>query len=208
MHAVIEEPESGFHDSSRLRAAAFTLSTRVNASATGTTALPGSSSTSTSIRRSRWANLATTLNQLLGHRNTEAIFFRGNAADRGGFFIAARCVLDVWTNGGRFFGGMHTSTNIVVTDPSTVNDSIGFCIDAADNGAISFMTRGTLGATKAPTGFTAVSGNGYDLYIHCFANATQVFWRIVDLNTQIEASGVATLNLPGNTTTRIQRIPT
>lgn len=161
--------------------------------------LPATTSTSQSIRRTRWANLVTTLNQVLGQRNTELLFFRGAAINQGGFFFAARCGLDTWTNGGRFFGGMHTGTGVVGADPSTTNNSIGFCIDAADNGAISFMTRGTAATTKAATGFMAVSGKGYDLYINCFANDTNVFWRIVDIDTQLEASGVATLNLPANT---------
>jgi hypothetical protein len=88
---------------------------------------------------------------------------------------------------------------VVSADPSALNNTVGFCVDVADNGAISFLTRGTV-ATKAATGFTITSGKGYDLFIFCAANGTQYGWRIVDLNTGAEASGAATLNLPTNTT--------
>lgn len=166
---------------------------------TYTTALPTVTSIYTSIKRARWANIVTTLNQVLGQRNTEAVFFRGSAANQGGFFFHARCGFDVWTNGGRFFAGMHTATTVVSADPSALNNTVGFCVDAADNGAISFLTRGTA-ATKAATGMTITSGKGYDCTIFCAANSSQYTWRIVDLNTGAEASGTATATLPTNTT--------
>lgn len=150
------------------------------------------------VARARWANVVTTLNQVLGQRNTEAVFFRGSVAGQGGFFFQARLGFDVWTNGGRFFAGMHTGTTVVSADPSALNNTVGFCIDAADAGAISFLTRGTA-ATKAATGFTAVSGKGYDVYIFCAPNSAQYEWRIVDINTGVVATGLATLNLPTNT---------
>lgn len=164
---------------------------------TYTTALPTTTSIYTTIKRGRYANVVTTVNQVLGQRNTEALFFRGAAANQGGFFFQARLGFDVWTNGGRFFAGMHSATTVVSADPSTLNNTVGFCVDAADNGAISFLTRGTA-ATKAATGFNIVSGKGYDVFIFCAANSTQYTWRIVDLNTGAEANGTATLTLPTN----------
>lgn len=166
---------------------------------TYSTALPTTTSFYTSMKRGRWANVVTTTNQVLGQRNTEAMFFRGNAAGQGGFFFFARLGFDVWTNGSRFFGGMHTGTTVVSADPSALNNTVGFCVDAADNGAISFLTRGTA-ATKASTGMTITSGKGYDVYIFCAPNSSQYTWRIVDINTGTEASGTATANLPTNTT--------
>lgn len=164
---------------------------------TYTTALPTTTALYTTIKRGRWANVVTTTNQVLGQRNTEAMYYRGTPG--GGFFFFARAGFDVWTNGGRFFAGMHSGTTVVSADPSALNNTVGFCVDAADNGAISFLTRGT-GATKASTGFTIVTNKGYDLYIFCAPNSSQYTWWIVDINTGTEASGTATLNLPTNTT--------
>jgi hypothetical protein len=39
--------------------------------------------------------------------------------------------MDVWTNGGRFFAGMHATT-VISADPSALNNTVGFCVDAAD----------------------------------------------------------------------------
>lgn len=94
---------------------------------------------------------------------------------------------------------MHSATTVVSADPSALNNTVGFAVDAADNGLIYFLTRGTA-ATKATTGLTFVSGKGYDMYMFCASNSTQVSWRIVDINTGVEATGIATLNLPTNTT--------
>lgn len=163
-------------------------------------ALPTTTSIYTAIARGRWANVVTTLNQVLGQRSTEAMFFRGSLVNQGGFFFAARGGFDVWTNGARFFAGMHTATTVVTANPSALAGTVGFCVDSTDNGAISFLTRDATTATKASTGLTIASGKGYDCFIFCAANSTQYTWRIVDLNTGTEASGTATGTLPVNTT--------
>lgn len=166
---------------------------------TYSTALPTTTNRFTSMKRARWANVVTTLNQVLGQRNTEAMFFRGNAAGQGGFTFYARCGMDVWTNGGRFFAGMHTATTVVSADPSALNNTVGFAVDAADNGSISFLTRGT-SATKAPTGMSFASNTGFDLYMSCAPNSSEISWRIVNIATGAQTSGTATLTLPANTT--------
>jgi hypothetical protein len=164
--------------------------------------LPTDTSLSTGIRRGRYANVVTTANQILGIRNTEALFFRGNSnAGAGGFFFFTRVVFDVWTNGSRFFAGFFGTTSVISGDPSAQDDTVGFCIDAADAGAISFLTRRT-SATKASTGFTAVTGAGFDLYIFCAPGSSQYSWRIVAINSATEASGTATATLPTNTIKR------
>jgi hypothetical protein len=101
----------------------------------------------------------------------------------------------VWTNGARFFAGLHTATTVISADPSALNNTVGFCIDAADNGAISFLMRGTA-ATKTATGFTAATNKGYDMFIYCPPNSTTVYWRIVELNSLTEASGNTSTNAP------------
>ena len=160
-----------------------------------TGALPTNTNLYTVLKRSRYANVVTTVNQVVGQRNTEAMFFLGNIADQGGFFFISRFGFDTWTNGSRFFAGLHSATTVVSADPSTLNNTVGFCIDAADNGAISFLTRGTI-ATKAVTGFTAVSNKGYEIYIYALPNSTTIGWTIVDLTTLTENSGTATTNQP------------
>lgn len=152
-------------------------------------------------KRSRYANIVTTTNQVLGQRNTELMFLVSpSTAGQGGLFFYTRCGFDTWTNGGRFFAGMHSATTVVSADPSSLNNTVGFCIDAADNGAISFLTRGTTSATKASTGFTTATNKGYDLFIVNPVGTSTYSWRIVDIVTGTEASGTATLNPPAANT--------
>lgn len=180
-------------------AAGLWLGTSASNGGTYSTALPTTTSLYTSMKRARYANVVTTLNQSLGIRGGENMFFRGSVAGQGGFFFFARCGFDVWTNGARFFVGMSTGATVITADPSALNNTVGFCVDAADAGAISFLTRDTA-ATKASTGFTITSGKGYDIYIFCAPNSSQYTWRIKDINAGTEASGTATANLPTNTT--------
>jgi len=166
---------------------------------TFTQALPTVTSIYTSIKRARYANVVTTVNQVLGQRNTEAMFFRGSVAGQGGFFFYARLGFDVWTNGGRFFAGLHSGTTVVSAEPSALNNTIGFCVDSTDNGLISFLGRGTT-ALKTTTGFTISSGKGYDVYMYAAPNSSSVYWKIEDLNAGTEFSGNLSSNLPTNTT--------
>jgi hypothetical protein len=168
-------------------------------SGTYSTQLPTTTSVYTSIKRARWANVITTTNQVLGQRNTEAMFFRGNAAGQGGFLMRGRFGFDVWTNGGRMFAGMATATTVVSADPSALNNTVGFCVDAADNGLIHFLTRST-SATKQSTGLTITSGKGYYFSIQCLPNSSAYTYSITDLNTGTVYSNTATLTLPTNTT--------
>lgn len=162
---------------------------------TYTTALPTTTNLYTAMKRGRWANVVTTTNQVLGQRNTEAMFFLGGVAGQGGFLFYARFGFDVWTNGGRLFAGLHTGTTVISADPSALNNTCGFCVDAADNGAISFLTRGT-SATKASTGMTIGTNSGYDVYMFAAPNSSVIGWRIVDFVNGTEASGTASTNMP------------
>lgn len=175
---------------------------------TYTVGLPATTNKYTTIFRSRYANAAITANQVLGQRNIQKLWFLSSTAGLGGFFFFARGGFDVWTNGGRFFAGMSAATNsaaaspTISSDPSTNANTCGFCVDATDNGVITFLTRNATTATKATTGFTITSNSGYDVYIFALpGDNTQVWWRIVDLVTGTEASGIATANLPVNNTT-------
>ena len=163
---------------------------------TYTTLLPTDINIYTSIKRGRWANVVTTLNQVLGQRNLELLFFRGSTViGAGGFKFFARGGMDIWTNGARFFTGMHSATTVVSANPSLLNNTVGFCVDNADNGLIYFLTRDTV-ATKVSTGFYMATNVGYDFYIFSAPNGTSYTWRIVNLNTGAEANGIATTNLP------------
>lgn len=162
---------------------------------TYTTQLPTTTNRYTSMKRARWANVVTTTNQVLWQRNTEAMFFLSNSANQWGFYFFARCWFDVWTNGWRFFAGLHSATTVVSADPSALNNTVWFCVDAADNGAISFLMRGTV-ATKTSTWYTIATNSWYDVEFWASPNSTTVNWKITDLNAWTSASGSTSTNAP------------
>lgn len=162
--------------------------------------LPASGSILAQIKRSRYANVITTTNQVLGQRGTEALFHRGSVANTGGFHFYARFTADTWTNGGRLFVGMHTGTTVISADPSALANTIGFGVDAADNGLIYFITRDATTGNKTTTGLTCVTGKAYDVFMFCYPNDSTVYYRIVDLITSTAVEGSRTSNLPVNTT--------
>jgi hypothetical protein len=68
---------------------------------------------------------------------------------------------------------MHTATTVVSADPSALNNTVGFCIDAGDLEQFNKRNR----CYKAATGLTMASAKGFDFI--CFAIGTTVSWRIV-----------------------------
>lgn len=166
---------------------------------TFTAAAPTNTNIYTAQTRARYANIVTTTNQILGIRlSATPTYFLGNATDQGGFFFFARIGFDVWTNGGRMFVGLTANTGgtTVSADPSATNNSVGFAVDAADNGAISFLMRNASAATKTPTGMTIVSNKGYDLLMFAASNSTTVSYKITDVVAGTSATGTVSTNAP------------
>jgi hypothetical protein len=136
---------------------------------------PGTVSRYDYLNRSAYANVVTTTNQSLGVTQNSSTFFRNSSSSFGGYSFYARA-----------------------GEPSAHNNSVGFAVDSTDNGAIFFQTRGT-STTRAATGFTCESGNGFEMFLSCAAGGSSYSWRIVNINTGAEVSGTATLNLPSAT---------
>lgn len=168
------------------------IGTAGSTSGTYSTSLRAGNSPSLGMKRARWANVATTLNQALGLRSTENAFYRGNQPRQGGFFYFSRCGFDVWTDGSRFFAGFgaQATTEVTASDLISAGNSIGFCVESGDNGGISFVTVNASNAKyKQSTGFTITSGKMYDLYIFCPPNSDVIYWRIKDIDSDTDATG-------------------
>lgn len=156
-------------------------------------------------KRGRWSNVVTTLNQVLGMRNTEALWYRGDAASKGGFFFYCKFGMGTWTNGGRIFVGLSAAVNtttacpVVSANPSSVNNTVGFAIDDTDAAAIQFLSRGTV-ATKTAVGASMATNSGFEAFVFCPPNSASIKWRLVNINTGAVFTGEATTNLPAATT--------
>ncbi|HRG29447.1 MAG TPA: hypothetical protein PLJ00_16230 [Chitinophagales bacterium] len=139
----------------------------------------------TAMRRSTFASVVTTANQQVGIR-TEAQFYRGNAAGQGGFFFCCKFGLDNWTAGDRLFVGFSASTTAVVTvQPSTLANTLGFCIEAGDT-AITFLHNDAAGTGVKETiaGQPALADSqGYIAYIYAKPNDSVVYFRLDDMLT-------------------------
>lgn len=165
--------------------------------------LPTVTNLATMMRRSTFPSVVTTANQQVGIR-TEAMFFRGNASNLGGFFYVCRFMFATWTAGDRLFVGLCSGTTGVVTvQPSTLLNMLGFGIDAADT-AITFMHNDATGTCTKDTiaSQPALATNqGYIAYIFAKPNDTTVYYRLDDVNLQTTIIDTSTSSdLPVNTT--------
>jgi hypothetical protein len=107
----------------------------INGSWTGTigsgvgtysTGLPSTTSVYTSVKKSRYSNVVTTLNQVLGQRNIEAMYAWFYCWSRWVFFYS-RC--------GLILGQMVvvsllecTATTVISAEPSALNNTVGFVL--------------------------------------------------------------------------------
>jgi hypothetical protein len=150
------------------------------------------------VYRGTYANLITTVNQSIGVNTNDTLFYRSTTAGaNGGFTFYSRWGFDIWGNGGRLFQGLSSSgTTPVTADPSATNNSVGFAVDAADNGLIYFMTRDGTTTNRTSTGFTIVNNKGYDCWFFCPADGSAIYWRIVDCATGAVATGSTSSNMP------------
>jgi hypothetical protein len=165
--------------------------------------LPTTVNLYTAMRRSTFASIITTANQQVGAR-TENMFFRGAVDGMGGFMFTCRFGLNTWTAGDRLFVGLCQGTTAVVTvQPSSLFNTLGFCIDAGDT-AITFLHCDSSSASTKDTISgqpTLASLQGYDAYIWCAPNDSTVYYRLDDVltgNTIVDTS--TNTNLPANTT--------
>lgn len=163
--------------------------------------------TSTQLRRSRFTNVVTTTNQILGITNSTAAsipsFWRGNTPGNGGFFFQTRFTTELVPAATiRLFVGLTSLTTGVTAADTTTGDAAGLCHVTTDNiTTMSFMTRDNTTTTYATfTVPTIASGNAYDFTMYAKPNDTVIYYRLVDLltgNTLVDSSTSTTL--PRNT---------
>lgn len=162
---------------------------------------------SNQMKRTRYANVATTQNQQLGPRmNTvaEQQFWRGNAAGLGGFFFATRFIVELWAASTcRIFAGLTASaTGSVVISDTVLNNTCGLWHDTTDaNTTFNFVTRDATTTTKQTiTVSNAIAaGNSYEFYMFCAPNGTTIFWELYDIVNNVRYTGSQTTTLPANT---------
>ncbi len=173
---------------------------------TGTAANPVPAATShlTSVRRATFSSGATA-GTVASHRQSVLQVWRGNAANRGGFFFTIRFGTSALQSGNRAFVGLADSvaapTNV---DPTTATapGKVGLAINA-NTGNWKFVnnitgtapTTTNLGATM-PINTTDV----YELILYSPPNGSSIGYRVKNITTDSTVSGSVSTNIPSNTT--------
>lgn len=180
----------------------------------GTVSHPTPSTTapavSNQMRRTRYANVVTTTNQTLGIKAAAADtlnYWRGNAAGLGGFFYAARFIVELYpASTVRIFAGLTASSaTYVVASDTVLNNTCGLWHATTDpsSGANSFnfVTRDTTTTTKQSIALSnaIAAGNSYDFYMWCAPNGSEIFFRLEDVVNGVSYTGSSTTTLPAST---------
>lgn len=176
----------------------------------GTVSHPTPSSTAPAIynqqKRTRWANVVTTTNQVLGLRTAtaEKRFWRGNAAGLGGWNFHARFAIGLWPAATvRLFVGLNDSNSGWVISDTLTGSGCGFWHDTTEAATVlSFVTRDGTTATKAAiTLATALAvGQTFDAFIYCPPNGSAIFYALLEENTNtvlVDTSTTTTIPASG-----------
>jgi len=172
---------------------------------------PAATDVASSGRRTSYANVAATQNQVLGPRfNTDAerCFFRGNVAGTGGFFFFARFRLTCPASTVRLFCGLHgvNATAALVGNDTPSGPHCGLSRATTDpatgSGALSFATHDgtTRNALPINLGSDLVTGSPLlEFMMYCAPNGGTIFFRLDDVTNGVTYTNSATANLPGAT---------
>lgn len=165
---------------------------------------PAATSLLTSVRRTTITSAATAPS-LSSHRQGVLQVWRGNAANRGGFFFTTRIATRTLQSGNRaFFGLADVTTAPTNVDPttSTTPGKIGIAINA-NTGNWSFVNNitGTAPtATALGSNFPVNNTDLYELVMYSAPNGSSIGYRVTNLSTGNTTTGSVSTNIPSNTT--------
>jgi hypothetical protein len=181
-------------------------------SGTATARSPGTSSLVDGIKRIGYVStgIATSVT---GVRNTTAQYWRGNAANCGGFHCLFRwAISDAPTVAtGRIFVGLQAATGAPTdADPSGLSNLIGVGTNANDT-VFQLYAAGAVAQARVSLGANFPSNTSTDVYelrLFCAPNAATITYRLRRLNTSDVASGTisAAAALPASTTFLTQQM--
>ena len=173
----------------------------------GTVSHPALASTNlqSSIRWTQWLSAGTSGAQC-GIRGAVPQVWRGNAANRGGFFAFFRFSQAANVLGHQTFIGLAVSTAVLGGNPSALTDMVGIGYDSADataSGWQAMRNDATGAATKVALGTAAPRDTStvLDLTIYAPPNGSYIGMRVYNQTTQTVAldNEIYTTDLPTNT---------
>lgn len=180
----------------------------ITATGTATAKTMAATSLYTSINGIEYLVTTAATTAVAGFRASAISYWRGNAANRGGFHMITRWgpATGVATATYRAFCGMQSSTSAPTdVEPSSLINMMGMGWDAADAQVQWMVNDGTGTATKTALGAsfvvpTADRPTVYEISIWCPPNGSAINYEVTDLTTGAVASGSSTTDIPSNTT--------
>ena len=160
----------------------------------------------TQARRTQFANIATTTNQILGYyQNATALrsFWRGNAAGLGGFTFVGKMWVGLMPAATiRYFNGLTTIGTANVVSNTLAGDCCALWHDDTMAATVlNFITRDNVTTTSVAITLAApiAAGQGYELIVYCKPNDTVLFYKVVDMLTGLTlADSFTSTTLPRN----------
>lgn len=177
----------------------------------GTVSHPTPSSTAPAktnqMKRTRWANVVTTTNQVLGLTTgaAEKTFWRGNAAGLGGFFFHCRFIVELWPAATvRLFVGLSDQTTNPVASDTLAGNCAGLWHDTTEAATVlNFVRRDGTTATKTAITLTEAlqAGSSFDFYMYAPPNGSAINYALYDIKNDVwrATDQAITTNLPTNT---------
>ncbi len=173
---------------------------------TGTAANPTPAATNllTSVRRATFST-GTTAGAVASHRQSVLQVWRGNAANRGGFFYTIRFGTSTLQAGNRAFVGLADSVTAPTNVDPTTNPTpgkIGVAINA-NTGNWKFVNNITGTAPTAVDLGATMPVNTTDLYelaLYSPPNGSSIGYRLKNLTTNAIVSASVSTNIPSSTT--------
>lgn len=178
------------------------LGLSANTSGTLTAVTPAASNLFTQSPRTKMVSAAA-VGAAASVFGVAAPFWRGNAADMGGFYVRMVAGIEVFQANSRMFLGLHASTAVIGNvNPSTLLNMVGIGFDSGQTTMRLFTNDGTGAATAVDLGGGFPTTGGQDLYeliLSAEPNGSEIRYRVERLNGGNVAEGTITTDLPLNT---------
>lgn len=174
----------------------------------GTVSHPTPSSTAPArtnqMKRTRWANVVTTTNQVLGLTTAaaEKFFWRGNSAGLGGFRFHCRFIVELWPAATvRLFIGLSDQTTNPVTSDTLAGNCAGLWHDTTEAATVlNFVRRDGTTATKTAITLTEAlqAGSSFDFFMYAPPNGSAINYALYDIKNDVwrATDQAITTNLP------------
>ncbi len=193
---------AGFATNTGASGAAFTGAGTLTAAAFNASAF------ATSLPRAEYLVTVASTSAVAGFRLASGNwnYTRGSSAKIGGFYQVIRWgpATGVSTSTTRAIVGACGHGALADTEPSTLLNIVGMGWDAADTQVQIMHNDGAGTATKIPLGAswpkpTADRTSVYEIHIYAPPNSSNVYYTVLDLVNDLEASGTITTNIPATT---------